>query len=277
VKRKSLSVQLPDGSEYREERAWDLRLGDCLDPVAGLASLPDKSVDVVITDPPYSRDLYLRFRTNKGSAGSDGLQTERHRALANEAIGAVDDVWEACGPQFLRVAKRWIVIFHDVESGHLWRQVMGDCYVRAGAWVKADAVPQISGDRPGTGMEAATIAHAPYSGRMRWNGGGRSAVWTYSSANPRGHGGDSAFHPCPKPVALMEHLVRDFTEPGELVLDPFAGSATTGVACIRLGRRFIGWERDPKYHAAAVKRLSGTREQLVLGVKGPKPKQGALL
>jgi site-specific DNA-methyltransferase (adenine-specific) len=62
----------------------------------------------------------------------------------------------------------------------------------------------------------------------------------------------------------MEALVSDFTDPGELVCDPFAGSGTTGVACIRLGRRFIGWERDPKYFAVAVKRLRAAREQLGL-------------
>ena len=80
----------------------------------------------------------------------------------------------------------------------------------------------------------------------------------------------STGHETQKPVALMSALVRDFTDPGELVCDPFAGSGTTGVACIRLGRRFIGWERDPKYFAVAVKRLTAARGQLRLfeGVEG---------
>ena len=69
-------------------------------------------------------------------------------------------------------------------------------------------------------------------------------------------------HKNEKPVALMEKCLRVFTSPGELVCDPFAGSGTTGVACLRLGRRFVGWERDPKYHAIAVKRLTQAREQL---------------
>lgn len=71
-------------------------------------------------------------------------------------------------------------------------------------------------------------------------------------------------HETQKPLVLVESLIRNFTDPGELVCDPFAGSGTTGVACIRLGRRFVGWERDPKYHAIAVKRLSATQEQLGL-------------
>jgi site-specific DNA-methyltransferase (adenine-specific) len=246
--------------------SWTLHLGDCLDPVTGMASLADKSVDHVITDPPYSRDLYLKFRTNKGagkrSPGGDGVErfriseTAAHLALANMAIGAVDDVWEKCGPHILRAARRWIVIFHDVESGHMWRTAMGDSYIRAGAWVKTDAVPQISGDRPGTGIEAITIAHR--EGRKRWNGGGRPAVWSGCSARTD----DRSEHPCPKPAWLMEKLVRDFTDPSETILDPFAGSGTTGVAAIRLGRKFIGWERDPKYHAIAMKRLNAAREQL---------------
>jgi site-specific DNA-methyltransferase (adenine-specific) len=71
-------------------------------------------------------------------------------------------------------------------------------------------------------------------------------------------------HTTQKPEALMEALIRDFTDPGDLILDPFAGSGTTGVAAIRLGRRFIGWEKDPKYHAIALKRLTAAREQLEL-------------
>ena len=65
-------------------------------------------------------------------------------------------------------------------------------------------------------------------------------------------------------ATIMESLVRDFTDPGDLILDPFAGSGTTGVAAIRLGRRFIGWEKDPKYHAIALKRLTAAKEQLEL-------------
>ena len=71
-------------------------------------------------------------------------------------------------------------------------------------------------------------------------------------------------HPTQKPEWLIESLVRDFTDPGELVCDPFAGSGTTGVACKRLGRRFLGWEKDPDFHAIAEKRLANTQEQLGL-------------
>src|SRR5690606_30919467 len=118
---------------------------------------------------------------------------------------------------------------------------------RSGIWIKPNGQPQLTGDRPGMGYESIAIAHAP--GRSTWNGGGRHGVWSFPvDANFSRVKRD---HPTQKPLGLMEALVRDFTDAGETILDPFAGSGTTGVACKRLGRGFIGFERDPKYHAIA--------------------------
>jgi site-specific DNA-methyltransferase (adenine-specific) len=153
-----------------------------------------------------------------------------------------------------------MLIFHDAESGHMWREHLGATQVRCGAWIKTNPVPQISGDRPGQGFESLEIAHA--AGPKRWNGGGHSAVYIESALQGNFIERQMNDHPCPKPVGLMEKLVRDFTDPGETILDPFAGSGTTGVAAIRMGRKFIGWEKDPKYHAIALRRLQNAREQL---------------
>jgi len=65
----------------------------------------------------------------------------------------------------------------------------------------------------------------------------------------------SSFHPTQKPVALMEYLIRTYTNPGDTVLDNTMGSGTTGVACVNTGREFIGIERDPEYFAIAQKRI----------------------
>ena len=244
-------------------------LGDCLDPLTGLASLPDKSVDHVICDPPYAADVYMRAARLKPGARGDISP-----ALLKMGAGAIglmtpDDA-AAVVLQALRVARRWVVFFHDVQSWHWYIGAMGDAFVRCGVWVKPDPTPQITGDRPAHGFEAATIGHSP--GRKRWNGGGRPATWIVGTERDRDHD-----HPCPKPLELMESLVRDFTDPGELICDPFAGSGTTGVACKRLGRRFIGWEREPKYHAIAEKRIAAAREQLGLfREKAPREKQAAL-
>jgi hypothetical protein len=233
--------------------AYTLSLGDCLAP-DGLANLADGSVDHVICDPPYGAQVYAGYRTGAGRTQATGGV---HKEMG---IGAVDrEVASAASAQIARLARRWVVVWCDAELSHVWREELvahGVEYVRAGVWIRRNAAPQFTGDRPGQGFEACVIGHQP--GRKRWNGGGAHAVWTF----PVVHGPDRHEHPCPKPLGLMEALIRDFTDPNDLVLDPFAGSGTTGVAAIRHGRRFIGWERDPKYHAVAVKRLSAAREQL---------------
>jgi DNA modification methylase len=140
-------------------------------------------------------------------------------------------------------------------------------------WFRTDGTPQISSDRPAQGAEGIAVMHRP-GVKLRWNSGGKRGVWVCGVER------DNRQHPTQKPITLMESLIADFTDPGDLILDPFSGSGTTGVAAIRLGRRFIGWERDPKHAGTARKRLSAAREQLGLftgaKVKAPKPLMLAL-
>lgn len=249
----------------------DLRLGDCLG-VDGLATLANKSVDHVICDPPYASEIYQRCKKNP--ARNSGKDREHRgtnkvsvslKALTDGAIGTLDECLVESMAHVARVTRRWALVFCDVESLHLIKAALvlgGMRYIRTGCWAKTDPMPQFSGDRPAQGFEACAIAHSA-DVRSSWNGGGSAALWTYGVCKV-----DRPDHPCPKPESLMDRLVRDFTNPGELILDPFAGSGTTGVACIRQGRRFIGWERDAKYHAIATRRLAGTREQLGLFAGG---------
>jgi site-specific DNA-methyltransferase (adenine-specific) len=81
---------------------------------------------------------------------------------------------------------------------------------------------------------------------------------TFANTERQGH------HPTQKPVALMAYLIRTYTNPGETVLDICMGSGTTGVACVKTGRNFIGMERDPAYFAIAEKRIAEARLQLPL-------------
>lgn len=234
-------------------RRWVVVHADCREV---LPLLPDKSVQHVITDPPYSRDLYLRYRTNKSSLGLEF--SENRLDLANEKIGAVEDVLDDVAPHMVSIAQRWTLVFHDAESGHLWREAFGALYVRTGVWVKTNPMPQMSGDRPGQGFELATIAHA--KGRKRWNGGGRVAVWHHVHAQ----GPERPDHPCPKPLPLMLEILEDFTDPDEVILDPFAGSGTTGVAALRLGRRCILVEKDATYAALCHERMEAEEKGLSL-------------
>lgn len=258
---------------YEDESGIVLYHGDCLD-VMNLAA-PES--DHCISDPPYGRDVYLRLsqpNTKEGSGtpgrlsvplsrpnshhGSSGHEPARLARLAAGDIGAVDDLIEPVSALLGMLIRRWTIVFSDVESCHKWKGALeraGMRYVRTGAWVKPDAMPQMTGDRPGTGFEPCTIAHARGVGGMRWNGGGSLAVWTHFTA--KGDGRPEG-HPCPKPLPLMVELVKLFTDEGETILDPFAGSGTTGVAAKLNGRKAILIEREEKYCAVAAKRLRET-------------------
>lgn len=104
---------------------------------------------------------------------------------------------------------------------------------------------------------------------MRWNGGGlpgRCGPTPCPIETDRNATG-ARVHTTQKPLELMLELVELFTDPGDLVLDPFCGSGTTGVACVRLGRRFIGIEKDATY-AAVARGATGGR------VEGSEPERG---
>jgi site-specific DNA-methyltransferase (adenine-specific) len=250
---------------------------DCLGP-EGLATLADKSVDHVITDPPYEAEAHTLGRRVARNSGYDVAAdyADPSGQVVREEILDFPPITEAeraaAAREFARVVRRWVVVFCQVEAASSWREALaaaGLVYRRTGVWVKPDGMPQYSGDRPGMGYESLVIAHAP--GRSIWNGGGRHGVWTFNKNEPTRHG-----HQTQKPLVLMEALVRDFTDPGDLILDAFAGSGTTGVAAKRLGRRFVGFERDEKYWRIAVKRIDAAREQFVLPVsRGPEPKQAS--
>ena len=237
--------------------SWELLLGDCLE---GMAALPDGSVDHVITAPPYSEAVHSGRDAHRGLSGG--------RLVSVPSFGFAhlsDAVREEAARQFARLARRWVIIFSDAESTHLWRdscEAAGLQFKRTGVWDKIVVMPQISGDRPGVAVEMINIFHAPCAGKSRWNGGGRPGIWRCSPQDAAQ--GAKRVHPTQKPDGLMGALVADFTDRGDLVLDPFGGSGATGVAAIRAGRRFIGWERDPVFHAAAVARLRAAREQLSL-------------
>lgn len=237
---------------YYEADGATIYHGNCVEVLESVAPYSEH----VITDPPYARDVYLRMRAPDSKEGSGTiLRLKRSSGLVKMAagdIGAIDDLIEPVAKLLGVLVKRWAIVFSDVESCHLWRKALvrgSMTYIRTGAWVKPDAMPQMSGDRPSVGFEPATIAHG--MSPKRWNGGGHQALWTHYISKGNGR----PDHPCPKPEPLMLELVSQFTDEGETILDPFMGSGTTLVAAKRLGRKAIGIELEEKYCEIAARRL----------------------
>lgn len=246
------SSRRPSSRDAEHASAWALNEGDCLRGMAGLA---DGSIDVVITDPPYEAEAHTSQRLVARAGGKLEVEPITFPPITEEMRAE-------SARHMARLARRWILVFCQVEAAMKWRAALetgGAVYKRTCLWVKPDGKPQYSGDRPGIGYESIVVCHAP--GRSTWNGGGSHGVFIVNK------GGDvRTGHQTQKPLALMELLVRLFSNAGELVLDPFVGSGTTGVAAIRQGRRFVGWEMNPAYVEIARKRLTAAREQLELGV-----------
>lgn len=223
-----------------------LHLGDCLDPITGLASLADKSVDCTITDPPFEAEAHTQQRRVKRDGGVMELEPLSFSPITEQERDAVSQ-------QIARVTKRWALVFCQVEASQKWVFSLAEAgmtYRRTCIWVKPDGMPQYSGDRPGMGYETIVVMHAP--GRSKWNGGGKTGVFVHNKNEPIRTG-----HPTQKPLVLMRELIALFTDPEDTVLDPFTGSASTGIASLSLGRHFVGWEKSPEFHEIARRRLSG--------------------
>lgn len=187
------------------------------------ALIKTASIDLVLTDPPYGAHTHANIAKARRNDGGKEAEELWFPPLTREFVNAL-------AVEFLRVAKGWIGIFTDDATVEWWKSAIeaaGGRFVRTCHWVKTNPKPQMSKDRPGVGTEPMVLAHVP--GPMKWHGGGTAGVW-------RGGRDLDAEHPNAKPLWLMQTLAGLFADPGAVVLDPFAGSFSTGIACLAADR-----------------------------------------
>lgn len=211
----------------------DLRLGDFTDPVDGLASLGEKSVDCLIVDAPYSE------RTHSGQ-----VQNERGTEIDYAHITPVQAFHY--GAICARATRGWCLSLTDHVLFEHWQAGFGRYGFAPVPCVIRGMTVRLSGDGPSSW----TVWLAVNRPRGLIDGTRRGA-YVGPKEEMEIAGG--------KPLWLMEQLILDYTQPGDLVCDPCAGMGTTLLAAKRLGRRGIGWERDADTYARALERLSGTK------------------
>lgn len=238
-----------------------LILGDCLDVLPTLSG-----VDHVITDPPYEQHMH------GAKAGGRSIRTDGQASPKSLDFSSVESIRGAVTPLMVSVCSGWLLAFCTPEGVAPWRDAIEEAsarYKRACVWVKPDAAPQFNGQGPAMGAEMFVAAWCG-SGYSRWNGGGRSNVFTHLTNQSSRHGK----HPTEKPLSLMSELVSLFSSPAEVICDPFMGSGTAGVAAAKLGRGFVGIEIDPTYFEIALSRISGALKQDDMFIpRAEKPKQ----
>jgi DNA modification methylase len=235
-----------------------LYLGDCREILPTLGK-----VDAVVTDPPFEAECHAAVLRTAASIRT-GVPAALDFVAITEDLRAFIPQWSA------ENCRGWLIAFCQVEAVSSWRDAMelaGLKYKRGMAWVKPDCAPQFNGQMPAQGFECMASAWCG-DGHSRWNGGGRRGVFTAMTNNIDRHGE----HQTEKPVQLMRELISLFSNHEETILDPFMGSGTTGVACVKLGRKFIGIEIEPKYFEIACKRIQQAYAQPDMFIAPPAPK-----
>ena len=232
---------------------WQLHCGD------GVAGLRDHDpVDVTITDPPYTEHVNDHARASPKRVRGRQQVVEREFGFA----ALSPEIMDAAAAAIAYRTWRWAIVFCAHDQQEDWREALtrhGMVDVkRTLIWWKSNSTPQLTGDRPAFNYECAVLMHGA-GVDLRWNGGGLGSVLqgpideTHKQSK---RGGTMDRHPTAKPLWLMRRLVELFTDPGELVADPFAGGATTLVASVVEGRRAVGWEIDRKSYNIGMRRLS---------------------
>ena len=240
--------------------------GEC---IAELRKLPQSSVDLVFADPPYN------------------LQLDRTLLRPNDSVvDGVDDAWDkfASFSDYDRFCREWLAECRRVlkPDGAIWvigsyHNVfrLGTALQDLGFWMQNDIIWRKVNPMPNFRGKRFTNAHET----LIWAGRDRKSKVTFNYDGLKAGGDDVQMrsdwlfpicsgperlkdddgrkaHPTQKPEALLHRIIVATTKPGDVVLDPFFGTGTTGAVAKRLGRRWVGIERDPDYVRAATERIA---------------------
>ncbi|GAA0657106.1 modification methylase [Sphingomonas insulae] len=239
--------------------------GDC---IAAMRALPDKSVDMVFADPPYNLQLGGELFRPDGSH-VDAVTDDWDKFDTFAAYDAFTRAWLAEAHRILKDdGTIWVIgSYHNIFRVGAAVQDLGYWILNDIVWRKANPMPNFRGTR-------FTNAHET----LIWAAKGEGAKYTFNYRSMKtlndelqmrsdwefpicGGGerlkkGGVKVHPTQKPEALLYRILLACTKPGDVVVDPFFGTGTTGAVAKRLGRHWIGIEREGDYIAAAEERIA---------------------
>ncbi len=246
--------------------------GDCLEVLAGF---PAESVDLVFADPPYNLQLRQElWRPNLTRV--DAVDDEWDHFADFEAYDRFTVAWlSACKRVLKRTGTLWVIgTYHNIYRVGTILQNLGFWILNEVAWVKTNPMPNFRGVRFTNAHETLIWAQkergAPYTFNHHAMKSANEGLQMRSdwylpicTGGERLHVNGAKAHSTQKPGALLYRILQASTKPGDIVLDPFFGTGTTGVAARRLQRRWIGIEREPDYVDLARRRIQSIPEQLL--------------
>ncbi len=224
----------------------DLRQGDCIEL---MKSIPDGTVDLVVTDPPYVIE----------TTGS-GIYKQADKQYVKELNGMKDGFSEAVLDELCRVMKKINVYFFCSQKQIIplldYFVKKRKCNYNLLTWHKTNPIPAC-GNKYLTDTEFILFFREK---GVRIEGEFKTKFTYY--VTPLNQSDKKKYkHPTIKPVNILENFVVNSCPEEGVVLDPFMGSGSTGVACVNTGRRFIGMELDPGYFEIAKKRIEDAKKE----------------
>jgi modification methylase len=242
--------------------------GDCIE---AMQSLPAASVDMVFADPPYNLQLEGELHRPNNSR-VDGVEEAWDRFDDFASYDRFSEAWLSAARRILKPeGTLWVIgSYHNIFRVGARLQDLGYWILNDVVWRKTNPMPNFRGRRFTNAHETMIWCARDREGRYRFNYEAMKSLnddlqmrsdWLLpicSGGERLKDGEGKKAHPTQKPEALLHRVILASTQPGDLVLDPFFGTGTTGVVAKRLGRNYIGIERDPGYISAAEKRLGAT-------------------
>jgi modification methylase len=240
--------------------------GDCLERMAGL---PEASVDLVFADPPYNLQLGGNLHRPDNSR-VDGVEEDWDKFADFAEYDTFTRAWLGACRRLLKPAGAlWVIgSYHNIFRIGAIVQDLGFWILNDVVWRKANPMPNFRGRRFTNAHETLLWCAPSREARYTFNYEAMKALnddlqmrsdWLIPICGGperlRDAGGRKA-HPTQKPEALLHRVLLASSRPGELVLDPFCGTGTTGAVAKRLGRLFIGIERNPAYAVLARERIA---------------------
>lgn len=217
--------------------------GDCLEL---MKDIPDKSIDLIITDPPYLISYKTNRRKDKTHDFCSEIPNDNNHSLIEQFFKESYRVLKDNTAMYCFCSPKTIDFF--MEQSYIYGfKIKNQIVWKKNNWTAGDLKAQF-----GQQYELLLLLN---KGRKEFNGTRLNDVWEFPKVS-----GKKQLHQNQKPVELLERCIEKHSNENELILDPFMGSGSTGVACINTNRKFIGIELDDKYFDIAVKRIEAVEK-----------------
>lgn len=254
---------------YFQEEDFTLYLGDCNNM---LKSIPEKSIDVIFADPPY-------FLSSGGVSCHSGKQVSVNKGNWDKALTPQEKMnfnrkWlKSCRRVLKDNGTIWISgTFHNIYSVGVALELEGYSIINNITWQKPNPAPNLAcrcfTNSTETIIWARKINQKGKKGKHFFNyplmkeiNGGKQMKDVWLLNLPKKDEKKFGKHPTQKPLSVLERILQASTNEGDLVLDPFNGSGTTGIACKMMNRKYIGIDTEQSYLDLTINRYKDTTEE----------------